>query len=425
MTLGCKVNQYESEAMKELFIQKNYEITEDDYADFYIVNTCTVTQMSDRKSRSFIRKSKKTNPNSVVAVVGCYPQVSKDKVTEIEEADVILGTQDRKQIVEIMEESYKSKKRIISVKEYSKDSEFENLSLRDNEGRTRAYIKIQEGCNMFCTYCIIPYARGPVRSRDFDSIIKEAIDLRNNGYKEVVLTGIHASSYGIDKKEKYRLIDIIEEVGKIEGIERIRLSSLEPRIITEEFLNRLIKVDKFCESFHLSLQSGSSEILKKMNRKYDYDLYREKIELIRKYYENPGITTDIIVGFPGESEENFLESKKAIEEIEFTKVHLFKYSRRRGTPAAEFENQIDPKIKNERLKVLEEVSKKAQNKIYSKQIGRLEEVLVEKFEDGKNYGYSKNYSHVKIISNENLEGKIVSVIIEDTISDTLITSKII
>ncbi|MDU1832694.1 MAG: tRNA (N(6)-L-threonylcarbamoyladenosine(37)-C(2))-methylthiotransferase MtaB, partial [Finegoldia magna] len=340
-TLGCKVNQYETEAMAELFVKNGYEITEDYNCDVFVLNTCTVTNLSDRKSRQQISKIRSENSDAIIAVVGCYSQVSPDEIESIEGVNVILGTKYRKEIVELCELAKSSNKIINKVENIGKNREFEELTINTEHSMTRAYIKIQEGCSQFCSYCIIPYARGPIRSRNIRDIVLEAKRLADNGFKEIVLTGIHVASYGKDfDTDDIGLIDVIEDIGNIDKIKRIRLSSLEPRIVDKQFLDRLSKVQQFCDHFHLSLQSGSDKILKSMNRKYDTDLYEKTINLIRQYYPNAAITTDIIVGFPGETDEDFEKTLKFVDKIQFSKIHVFKYSNRKGTVASRMKNQI-------------------------------------------------------------------------------------
>ncbi len=317
LTLGCKVNQYESEAMSELFESRGYrQVENDDFSDVYIVNTCTVTNLSDRKSRQFIRKSKKNNPNSVVAVVGCYSQVSPEEVKSIEGVDVVVGTTERNRIVDLIEESKKNNEKINIVKDLKNVREFANTTNFDSNNRTRAYMKVQDGCNRFCTYCIIPFARGPIRSRTIEDSVREARTLADRGFKEIVLTGIHIGSFGMDLGDM-RLIDLIEAIAEVDGIERIRLSSVEPLIITDDFMERAVKTGKLCDHFHLSLQSGSNNILKAMNRRYTREDYIEKANIIRKYMPHAGLTTDIIVGFPGESQEDFEDSMNIVKEVGF------------------------------------------------------------------------------------------------------------
>lgn len=408
-TLGCKVNQYESDAMIKLFEERGYEHTHGK-ADIYIINTCTVTNLSARKSRQFISKAKSENPEGLIAVVGCYSQTEPEAIKDLG-VDVILGTQGRDKIVDLCEEALKSKEQIEYIEDLKIGKSFDDLSMDDNYDMTRAYLKIQEGCNQFCTYCIIPYARGPITSRDMESIIEEAKNLAENGYKEVVLTGIHVASYGYDLDTKYRLIDVIEKINEIPKIQRIRLSSIEPRIIDEEFLDRLSKLDKICDHFHLSLQAGSDKILKKMNRKYDRDTYLEKISLIRSYYPNAGLTTDIMVGFPEESENDFLDTLDMVKMINFSKVHVFRYSQRKGTPAASYKNQISGTVKKERSERLRNLADESEKIFLDKQIGKTLAVLFEEKDGSFNTGHSKNYLKVYVESQEYLEGQINDVII--------------
>lgn len=426
-TLGCKVNQYETEAMEELFEKSGYNIVEEDEAaDVYVINTCTVTNLSDRKSRQFIRKSKKINSQSVIAVVGCYSQVSPEEVAGIEGVDVIIGTTDRNKVVELCEEAAESKQKINIVKNIKAHKEFEKINIEDIKARTRGNIKIQDGCNQFCSYCIIPYARGPIRSRAYDEIIEECNKLAAAGFKEVVLTGIHIASYGKDNK-KETLIQVLEGLSKVEGIERIRLGSLEPTLIDVEFLNAIVNSGKVCDHFHLSLQSGSNTVLDRMNRKYTTEIYTDKVELIRKYLPDAGITTDIIVGFPGESDEEFKETCEFVEKIQFSRIHVFKYSPRKGTPAAEFEDQIDGNIKNIRSDQLISLGERLTEEFNKGFIGRDMDVLFE--EENKRLentyeGYTTNYMRVRIISDCNLIGNIKKVKIMESKGDILIGSSI-
>jgi len=334
-TLGCKVNQYETEAMEEIFEKNDYVIVNsDEIADIYVINTCTVTNLSDRKSRQFISRAKKLNKDAIIAVVGCYSQVSPDEVEKIEGVDVIIGTTERNRILELCEKAKVENQRINIVRNIKSQKEFEPINIDDIKSKTRAYIKIQDGCSQFCSYCIIPYARGPIRSRSLDEIVEETQKLANAGFKEVVLTGIHVASYGKDT-DKTPLVKVLEEVGKVKGIDRIRLSSLEPTLIDENFMKSILKIGKVCDHFHLSLQSGSDTVLKRMNRKYTTSEYRNIVSIIRKYMPNAGITTDIIVGFPGETEDEFNETLDFVKEIGFSRIHVFKYSPRKGTPAKE------------------------------------------------------------------------------------------
>lgn len=411
-TLGCKVNQYETEAMAELFVKNGYEITEDYNCDVFVLNTCTVTNLSDRKSRQQISKIRSENSNAVIAVVGCYSQVSPDEIENIEGVNVILGTKYRKEIVELCELAKSSNKTINKVENIGKNREFEELTINTEHSMTRAYIKIQEGCSQFCSYCIIPYARGPIRSRNIRDIVLEAKRLADNGFKEIVLTGIHVASYGKDlENDDIGLIDVIEDIGQIDKIKRIRLSSLEPRIVDKQFLDRLSKVEQFCDHFHLSLQSGSDSILQSMNRKYDTDLYEKTINLIREYYPNAAITTDIIVGFPGETDEDFEKTLKFVDKIQFSKIHVFKYSNRKGTVASKMKNQVSGVVKKERSKLLIEKSKYYTDKFLDNMLNQPIKVLFEsKNDDGYIKGYTTNYIRVKREYNPNLSNKIIDVI---------------
>lgn len=411
-TLGCKVNQYETEAMAELFVKNGYEITEDYNCDVFVLNTCTVTNLSDRKSRQQISKIRSENSDAIIAVVGCYSQVSPDEIENIEGVNVILGTKYRKEIVELCELAQSSNKIINKVESIGKNREFEELTINTEHSMTRAYIKIQEGCSQFCSYCIIPYARGPIRSRNIRDIVLEAKRLADNGFKEIVLTGIHVASYGKDlENDDIGLIDVIEDIGQIDKIKRIRLSSLEPRIVDKQFLDRLSKVEQFCDHFHLSLQSGSDSILQSMNRKYDTDLYEKTINLIREYYPNAAITTDIIVGFPGETDEDFEKTLNFVDKIRFSKIHVFKYSNRKGTVASKMKNQVSGVVKKERSKLLIEKSKYYTDKFLDNMLNQPIKVLFEsKNDDGYIKGYTTNYIRVKREYNPNLSNKIIDVI---------------
>lgn len=413
LTLGCKVNQYESEAMSELFEKEGYtQVENEDYSDVYIVNTCTVTNLSDRKSRQFIRRAKRQNPNSIVAVVGCYSQVSPDEVKNIDGVDVVIGTTDRNRIVNLVEEA-KSGTKINIVRDLKNVREFANTTNFDSNNRTRAYMKVQDGCNRFCTYCIIPYARGPIRSRDIEDAVNEAEVLSDSGFKEIILTGIHIGSFGKDKGDK-RLIDLIEQIAQVDGIERIRLSSVEPNIIDDDFMKRAVATNKLCDHFHLSLQSGSNKVLKAMNRHYTREQYIKKTNIIKKYMPMAGLTTDIIVGFPGETEEDFEDSVSIVKEVGFSKIHVFKYSKRKNTPAAKMNNQVDGNIKKKRSDKLIKVGE-----IYSEKFKRLnmnipKSVLFEEQHDNEYYGYTTNYIRVKAKSDVDLTNKIKQVEILDT-----------
>jgi len=424
ITLGCKVNQYESEAVEELFIKKGYEKVSAN-ADIYVINTCTVTNMSDRKSRQMISRARRDNPNAVVAVMGCYSQVKPEEVASIEGVDIVLGSRNKENVVEHCEDILQNKEAIDKIIAPSESKTFEELQISNQTEMTRAYLKIQDGCNMYCSYCLIPYARGNIVSRDIESIVEESKRLANNNFKEIVLTGIHVSSYGKDIDDELSLIDVIEAVAEVEGIERIRLSSMEPRHISLEFLERMKATKKACDHFHLSLQSGSDDILKAMNRKYDTVIYKQKVEEIRQVFPNAGITTDIIVGFPGETEENHKQTMEYAEEIKFSKMHLFKYSPREGTRAAKMSNQIDGKTKKNRLHDLEKIEEANRKEFLNKQIGKILSVLVESKSDLEGYsgGYSTNYLKVNV--KEDIPANtIIDVKITEIINDELVGERI-
>jgi len=419
-TLGCKVNQYETEAMEELFKKRGYSIVSpDENADIYVINTCTVTNLGDRKSRQFIRRAKKINKDSIVAAVGCYSQIAPEEVEKIEGVDIVIGNIDKDKIVDLCEKAKTERKKINIVKNIRSYKEFENLNIEEVNSKTRAYIKIQDGCNQYCSYCIIPYARGPIRSRKLDDIIIEARRLADSGFKEIILTGIHVASYGKDLGD-VNLLDVISKVNEIEGIERIRLSSMEPTFIDEKFMQKAVEIKKLCDHFHLSLQSGSDTVLKRMNRKYTKNQYRDIVALIRKYMPKAGITTDIIVGFPGETEEEFNETCDFVNEIGFSRIHVFKYSPRNGTPASKMENQIHGSKKHERSEKLISLGDKLMDKFNSQFIGRTIEVLFEEEKDGYYEGYTTNYVRVKSLSKDNIQGNILPVKIINKENDFLI-----
>ena len=397
ITLGCKVNQYESEAVEEIFQARGYEKKQNN-ADIYVINTCTVTNMSDRKSRQMISRARRDNPEAVIAVMGCYSQVKPEEVAAIEGVDVVLGSRNKEEVVDLCENVLQNKKAIDKVLSFSETKTIEELEISNQEAMTRAYMKIQDGCNMYCSYCLIPYARGNIASRDMDSIKEEAKRLAQNGYKEIVLTGIHVASYGKDLRNGTSLIDVIEEVAKTEGIERIRLSSMEPRHITRDFLERMKATGKACDHFHLSLQSGSDDILRAMNRKYDTKIFIEKVNLIREVFPNAGLTTDIIVGFPTETEKNHEETKDFVKDIKFAKTHLFKYSKRDGTKAASMKPEVDGNVKKVRLKELEAIEEVNRLNFLKNQIGKTLSVLFESKSDMEGYksGYSTNYLRVNV-----------------------------
>ncbi|KXZ40085.1 threonylcarbamoyladenosine tRNA methylthiotransferase MtaB [Alkalithermobacter thermoalcaliphilus JW-YL-7 = DSM 7308] len=408
-TLGCKVNQYETEAMGELFKKSGYEIVDsENYADVYVINTCTVTNMSDRKSRQYIRKVKKINPKSVIAVVGCYSQTAPEEVLEIEGVNVVMGTNDRKKIVDIVE-NIDNNDKVSTVDDIMKVKQFEEMEIRESRGKTRAFLKIQEGCDRFCSYCIIPYARGPVRSRLLDNIVKEVKNLANNGFNEIVLTGIHVASYGKDLGN-VGLIDVLKAVHNIDKIKRIRMSSVEPLLFTDEFIETISKMEKICPHFHLSLQSGCDETLKRMNRRYTTSEYKDIVDKLRKNIKDVSITTDVIVGFPGETQEEFNQTYTFLENIKLTQMHVFKYSPRKGTKAAEMKDQVSPQDKQIRSDKLMDLSKKNFKEFANKFKDRQLEVLFEqKNDDGYYEGLTPNYIRVLVKSNEDIQGKILKV----------------
>lgn len=410
-TLGCKVNQYETNAMMQKMIEAGYEVVDfETKADIYIINTCTVTNMADKKSRQMLRRVKEINPEAILVAVGCYAQVAKEKLEQIPEIDLILGINEKNDIVKYVEQASKN----TYVSDVLHQTEFLDFGDVTYTEKTRAVIKVQDGCNQFCSYCIIPYARGRIRSRKPESVIKEITDVAKEGIKEVVITGIHIASYGKDfnMKPEYRLIELLEEIQKVDGIQRIRLGSLEPTLITEEFVERLKKLPKICDHFHLSLQSGCDETLKRMNRKYTTDQFRHVVELLRNAYPEVHLTTDVIVGFPGETEEEFNKTYEFLKEIKFYKMHVFKYSPRSGTVAAKMPNQIDGNIKEERSNKLIELSDKNEKEYNQKYIGKEVEVLLEEREGEYLKGHTTNYMVVKMKTSENLENTIQKIIVQ-------------
>lgn len=423
--LGCKVNAYETEAMQHLLEEAGYEIVPfTQKADVYVINTCSVTNMADRKSRQMLHKAKKNNPDSIVVAAGCYVQTSEKEVLNDLSVDIVIGNDRKHDLVRLLEEYS-----LDSVNDTVDDindgkHDFEELFIDQTKEHTRAFIKVQDGCNQFCSYCIIPYARGRVRSRRFENVIAEVERLAANGFKEVVLTGIHLSSYGVDFEEATGLLELIQAVNAVKGIERIRLGSLEPKIVTEHFASELSKLDKICPHFHLSLQSGCDATLKRMNRKYTTKEYEKGCELLRKYFVHPAITTDVIVGFPGETEEEFEQTKAYLEHIHFYEMHIFKYSKRKGTRAAVMPDQIDEQIKaarSEKLIALGHDMSKEFRKFY---IGKNEEVLFEEKAviGDKEYfvGYTKEYVKVAKETDENLENHIVSGRISGMLTDEIL-----
>lgn len=411
--LGCKVNAYETEAMQEMLERAGYTIVPfKEGADVYVINTCTVTNIADRKSRQMLRRARKMNPEAIVVAAGCYVQAQAEH-GEIDECiDIVIGNNKKKDLIPLLEQYFQKREKENAVIDINHTKEYEELHLSKTGEHTRAYIKVQDGCNQFCTYCIIPYARGRVRSRSLESVLEEVRNLAAHGYREVVLTGIHLSSYGIDLKDT-DLLRLILAVHEIEGIERIRLGSLEPRIITEEFARTIAVLPKMCPHFHLSLQSGCNATLRRMNRRYSAEEYFEKCELLRKYFDNPALTTDVIVGFPGETEEEFEESRAFVDKVNFYETHIFKYSRREGTKAAVMKDQIPEQEKAKRSAVMIEMGQKKQADFEKSFAGKQVEVLVEEKVqmEGTEYwiGHTKEYMKVALQSENNLENQLLTI----------------
>lgn len=424
--LGCKVNSYETEAMTQLLKKAGYEIVSfQDQADVYIINTCSVTNMADRKSRQMLHKAKKQNPNAVVVATGCYVQTATEKVAQDLSIDLVVGNNRKKDIVEILNEYYAEKEAGEQVKEeyvidINHTDEYEDLEISTVTEHTRAHLKIQDGCNNFCSYCIIPYARGRIRSRTMESIKAELERLSASGFKEIVLTGINLSCYDDNGK---KLIDVIEMADNVNGIERIRLGSLDPEVVTEDFVERLGKVKKICPHFHFSLQSGCDKTLKAMNRHYTSDEYYEKCKLIRKYIDNPAFTTDVIVGFPGETEEDYISSREFVKKVKFAELHVFKYSKRDGTVAAKMPNQIDEKIKTLRSEDLIKTGEELTKEFRQAKIGQDTTVLFEEkiLLDSKEYwvGHTVDYIKIAVPEKENLEGQIRKVNVKDFLTNEI------
>lgn len=427
-SLGCKVNSYETDAMMQLLVDAGYEIVPfEPGADIYIINTCTVTNMADRKSRQMLHKAKKMNSKAIVVATGCYTQVSADKEKDDEVVDIIIGNNKKSEIVEILK-AYTGEEKVIAHFDINeKNVQYETLNISKTAEHTRAYIKIQDGCNQFCSYCLIPYARGRVRSRQLEEIIAEVERLARNSYKEIVLTGIHISSYGTDFDEDTTLLTLLKRLNEIEGIERIRLGSIEPKIMTEQFVIEISKLDKICPHFHLSLQSGCENTLKSMNRHYTPSEYKKSCEYINKYFEHPALTTDVIVGFPGETEEDYESSFKFVEDIHFFETHIFKYSKRNGTRAALMENQIDEKIKTQRSNEMLNLNKIRMKEFLQYYIGKEVEILFEeKYEyEGNTYqiGHTREYVKAAYLTSEDLSNKIITAKVQGFLKDDVLLLK--
>ncbi|MCQ2499921.1 MAG: tRNA (N(6)-L-threonylcarbamoyladenosine(37)-C(2))-methylthiotransferase MtaB [Lachnospiraceae bacterium] len=421
--LGCKVNSYELESMQQMLEKAGYEIVPfEPGADLYLINTCTVTNIADRKSRQMLHKAKKMNPDALVVATGCYAQAKGKELEKDEAIDLVIGNNKKLELIELLESEWASRGAGLpeemqeadalrqSVIDISKTNEYEELNIDRTEEHTRAFIKVQDGCNQFCTYCIIPFARGRVRSRRKEDVIREVERLAASGCKEVVLTGIHLSSYGVDFDTEENLLSLIRAVHEVEGIRRIRLGSLEPGIVTEEFAMALASLPKVCPHFHLSLQSGCDRTLKAMNRRYTSAEYRDRCAILRKYLKDPALTTDVITGFPGETEEDFAASAAFVDEIDFFETHIFPYSRREGTRAATYPNQLPESVKKDRLHVLEEIDQKKRVQYLERAIGTVQEVLFEEQvnRDGKLYwtGHTMEYRRVFAVAEGDLENEI-------------------
>lgn len=424
LNLGCKVNSYETESMKQMFLEAGAEILPfEEKADIYIVNTCTVTNIADRKSRQMLRRAKQQNQQAIIVAVGCYAQESGDFLLENGIVDLVFGTNKKKDLLDAVAKGLKGK----FVLDRSELTEYEELAAESIGEKTRAYLKIQDGCNQFCSYCVIPYVRGSVRSREKESIQKEVKHLLEKGFQEIVLTGIHLSSYGLDlKKEKdsYSLLSLIQDLCALEGLKRLRLGSLEPRIMTEEFVKALAEQKKICPHFHLSLQSGCDETLLRMNRKYTTKDYQKACRLLRSYFENPAITTDVIVGFPGETEEEFKKTKEFLEKISFAQLHIFKYSKREGTKAALMKEQVLEKEKTKRSLQLNELEQKMRKEYKLSFLDKMETILTEEIEwlNGEAYWVGYNERYVKIaVKSENLQSnQLVSVKIDSIFQENFL-----
>ena len=421
-TLGCRVNHYETEAMTEKFLREGYEITEfDNFADVYVINTCSVTNMSDKKSRQIIGRARRKNENAVIAAVGCYSQVSPDEVSKIDGVDVVLGTRNKGDVVYYVNKAKDEGKMQVAVGEVLKNKTFEELNIEEYQDKTRAFLKIQDGCNRFCTYCLIPYTRGRTCSKDPDKVLEEIKRLEEHGFKEIILSGIHTASYGVDLEGEVTLISLLQEIEKLDGIERVRIGSIEPSFFTDEVIEKMRHMKKLCPQFHLSLQSGCDETLKRMNRRYTAKEYEEAVYKIRENLKDASITTDVIVGFPGETDEEFNETYKFLERIKLTKTHIFKFSPRKGTKAENMPNQVDGTIKENRSKALIELNNKNEGEFSESLVRREMDVLVEKElneKPGYFEGYTRNYVRVVFESEKSdIIGKIVKCKIEEANGD--------
>ena len=417
-TLGCRVNHYETEAMAEKFIREGYEVTDfENFADVYVINTCSVTNMSDKKSRQIISRARRINENAIIAAVGCYSQVSPEEVSKIEGVDVVLGTRNKGDVVYYVNKAKDEQKPQLMVGEVLKNKQFEELNIEEYQDKTRAFLKIQDGCNRFCAYCLIPYTRGTTCSKDPQKVLDEIKKLCEHGFKEIILSGIHTASYGVDLEGNITLITLLEEIEKMNGIERVRIGSIEPSFFTDEVIEKMKNMKKLCPQFHLSLQSGCDSTLKRMNRRYTAKEYENAVNKIRKNLKDASITTDVIVGFPGETDEEFNETYEYLKKIKLTKTHIFKFSPRKGTKAADMPNQLDGNVKDKRSKALIQLNAKNEGDFSESLVGRELGVLIEQEVSNKPgvfEGYTRNYVKVEIVNcNEDMIGNIIHCKIEE------------
>ncbi|MBD7909791.1 tRNA (N(6)-L-threonylcarbamoyladenosine(37)-C(2))-methylthiotransferase MtaB [Clostridium cibarium] len=421
-TLGCRVNQYESEAMAEKFIRDGYEVTDfSEVSDVYVINTCTVTNMGDKKSRQIISRARRQNENAVIAVVGCYSQMAPGEVSKIEGVDVVLGTRNKGDVVYYVNKARDEKEVQVHVEGVLKNNKFEELNIEEYQDKTRAFLKIQDGCNRFCTFCLIPYARGSVCSKNPEKVIEEINKLSEHGFKEIILSGIHTASYGVDLEGTITLVDLLEKIERLDGIERVRIGSIEPAFFTPEVVEKIKNMKKLCPQFHLSLQSGCNATLKRMNRRYSAEEYENIVNVLRENIKDVSITTDVIVGFPGETEEEFKETYDFLSRLKLTKTHVFKYSPRKGTKASDMPNQVDGNIKEERSKALIDLNNKNEKAFIENYIGEDLDVLIEqevRDKKGIYEGYTRNYIKVEVHDMpENMKGQIVNCRIEEAKED--------
>ncbi len=417
MTLGCKVNSYETDGLVKLFRDSGYNVVDfEDFSDVYVVNTCTVTNLSSKKSRQMLRRAKRRNPEGIVAAIGCYSQKEPETLEEMPAVDVVIGNNNKMKLLKIVEEY--TGENTTDIVDIDHEGSVENFNISETNDKTRAFIRIQDGCNQFCTYCIIPYVRGRIRSKKVEDVISEIENLSNNGYKEIVFTGIHVASYGKDLETSVDLIDLLLEANKVKGVKRLRLSSIEPTYLTKENIKRLSQVTKLANHFHLSLQSGSDSILKRMNRNYETADYLEVVNGLRNYFDSPAITTDIIVAFPQETDEEFKETCDFVKTVKFSQVHVFKYSKREGTRAAEMSGQIHGNVASERSQILRNLTDQSEKKYIKSQIGTSHEALIETFDEklGICTGHTENYLNVTLQSKIDLTNELINVKIDTVVN---------